>query len=196
MAQNDMATGSDGKSTSTEHPASLPNGSGQPKVWTRDDLKRDPSLWAALKETFGTSHGGLGIQLLVQVTSAVPNVEPFDANADHTLAALRGIGPRDTVEGLLATQMVAVHNQAMEFRRRAALPGQPPAGVELNVNLATKSERTFLAQLDALDRHRSKGAQKMNVEHVHIHGGAQGVVGSVNHQQPADASVEDHGKSN
>jgi hypothetical protein len=33
--------------------------------------------------------------------------------------------------------------------------------------------------LDALNRHRGKGAQKITVEHVHVHSGGQAVVGIV-----------------
>ena len=33
--------------------------------------------------------------------------------------------------------------------------------------------------LDALNRHRGKGAQKITVEHVHVHTGGQAVVGVV-----------------
>jgi hypothetical protein len=33
--------------------------------------------------------------------------------------------------------------------------------------------------LDALNRHRGKGMQKITVEHVHVHSGGQAVVGVV-----------------
>lgn len=74
--------------------------------------------------------------------------------------------------------------------------GQPPTGVERNVNLATKLLRTFLAQVEALDRYRGKGQQKTNVEQVHLHDGAQGIVGPANHQESLDTSADGHGKSN
>ena len=35
------------------------------------------------------------------------------------------------------------------------------------------------AVLDALNRHRGKGAQKVTVEHVHVHEGDQAIVGNV-----------------
>jgi hypothetical protein len=34
--------------------------------------------------------------------------------------------------------------------------------------------------LEALNRHRGKGQQKVIVEHVHMHQGGQAIVGSVN----------------
>jgi hypothetical protein len=96
------------------------------------------------------------------------------------VAALHGIHPRDELEGLLAVQMVTVHNLAMEFLGRAAMKEQPTPGVDLNVNRATRLLRTFTAQIEVLNRYRGKGEQKMIVEHVHVHKGGQAMVGQVN----------------
>src|SRR5713101_9784424 len=41
-----------------------------------------------------------------------------------TVAALVGIGPRDELEGMLAAQLLASHNAAMECYRRAMIGGQ------------------------------------------------------------------------
>ncbi len=38
---------------------------------------------------------------------------------------------------------------------------------------------TYAALLDALNRHRGKGQQKVTVEHVHVHEGGQAIVGNV-----------------
>jgi hypothetical protein len=48
-----------------------------------------------------------------------------------------------------------------------------------NGGLAVKLLRTFTMQLEALQRYRGKGHQKVVVEHVHVHAGAQAIVGSV-----------------
>ena len=39
--------------------------------------------------------------------------------------------------------------------------------------------RTFAAQVEALQRYRGKGQQKVTVEHVHVHAGGQAVVGTI-----------------
>jgi hypothetical protein len=44
---------------------------------------------------------------------------------------------------------------------------------------ANKLGRTFSVLLDALNRHRGKGQQKVTVEHVHVHEGGQAIVGNV-----------------
>jgi len=42
-----------------------------------------------------------------------------------------------------------------------------------------KLARTFTSQVEALNRHRGKGQQKVTVEHVHVHEGGQAIVGNV-----------------
>jgi hypothetical protein len=37
----------------------------------------------------------------------------------------------------------------------------------------------FREQLQALQRYRGKGQQKVTVEHVHVHAGGQAIVGNV-----------------
>jgi hypothetical protein len=184
-----------GKSIGTNNPSSPPSSSGPLKMKAGGEGPSVPSL-AAAERTFGTSDGDLGAELLLQVIRAMPTKELLGPDGNHALAALYGIGPRDTNEGLLATQMVTGHNFAMELFRRAALPGQSPELMELYLNLATKLERTYIAQMEALDRHRGKGEQKMNVEQVHMHERAQGIVGPFSHQGTLDVSAEGHGKSN
>jgi hypothetical protein len=112
------------------------------------------------------------------VPSQTPSVEKLKSY-DCAAAALHGIGPEDELEGMLAVQMVAAHTMAMECLKRAALPDQIDLGVEVNINRGTKLMRTFASLTDALSRYRSKGEQKMIVEHVHVHKGGQAIVGPV-----------------
>ncbi len=43
-----------------------------------------------------------------------------------------------------------------------------------------KLARTFAAQVSALKDYRSKGEQKMTVQHVHVAEGGQAIVGNLN----------------
>jgi hypothetical protein len=96
-----------------------------------------------------------------------------------TVAALVGIGPKDEIEGMIAAQLLAAHNAAMECYRRAMLGEQTFEGRQESLNQANKLSRTLAALVEALDRHRGKGQQKVTVEHVHVHSGGQAVVGMV-----------------
>ena len=50
--------------------------------------------------------------------------EERDKQLSATVAALMGIGPRDALEGMMAAQLVAAHNAAMECCRRAMIGEQ------------------------------------------------------------------------
>ena len=105
--------------------------------------------------------------------------ETQDQQYSATVAALIGIGPKDELEGMIAAQLLAAHNAAMECYRRAMLGEQTFEGRRENLSQANKLSRTYAALLDALNRHRGKGQQKVTVEHVHVHSGGQAVVGMV-----------------
>lgn len=102
-----------------------------------------------------------------------------DRQLSATVAALVGIAPRDELEGMMAAQLLAAHNAAMECYRRAMISEQTFEGRRENLNQANKLSRTWATLLDALNKHRGKGQQKVTVEHVHVHAGGQAVVGTI-----------------
>jgi hypothetical protein len=65
--------------------------------------------------------------------------------------------------------------------RRAMLGEQTFEGRKENLSQANKLSRTYGSLLEALNRHRGKGQQKVTVEHVHVHSGGQAIVGHVEH---------------
>ena len=95
------------------------------------------------------------------------------------IAGLIGIAPKDELEGMMAAQLIAAHSASMECFRRAMIGDQTFAGRSENLSQANKLSRTFAMLLDALNRHRGKGQQKVTVEHVHVHAGGQAIVGAV-----------------
>ncbi len=107
------------------------------------------------------------------------NSKPIsEPDLNGALAAMHGIAPRDEAEAMLAAQMVATHALAMmQFRRARGSETIPQ--LECNGTLLAKLLRTYTAQLEALQRYRGKGQQKMTVEHVHVHPGGQAIVGNV-----------------
>jgi hypothetical protein len=105
--------------------------------------------------------------------------EERDRQRTATVVALAAIGPKDEVEAMMAAQLLAAHNATMECYRRAMLPEQTFEGRSENLNQANKLSRTYAVLLDALNRHRGKGQQKVTVEHVNVHSGGQAVVGMV-----------------
>jgi hypothetical protein len=102
-----------------------------------------------------------------------------DRQYSATVSGLAGIGPRDELEGMIAAQLIAAHNAAMECYRRAMLAEQTFEGRRENLLQANKLSRTYAVLLEALNRYRGKGQQKVTVEHVHVHSGGQAIVGVV-----------------
>lgn len=111
-------------------------------------------------------------------TGNSPN-DKRDSQFDATIAALGGIGPRDELEGMMAAQLIAAHNATMECYRRAMLAEQTFEGRREALNQANKLSRTYAILVDALNKHRGKGQQKVMVEHVHVHAGGQAIVGTI-----------------
>jgi hypothetical protein len=98
-----------------------------------------------------------------------------------SLAGLHGIGPKDVMEGMLAAQLLASHNGAMDCYQRAT---DLKYSMELRLEsakLAAKLSKAHAALVEALNKHRGKGQQKVTVEHVHVHPGGQAIVGTVTH---------------
>jgi hypothetical protein len=134
------------------------------------------------KSITGANSNILGGKLFRQVLAVIGN-GPTHKDEDifaTTMAALKGIGPKDELEGMLAAQMVAVHTTAMEMSARALADGQTVDGVDRNINRVTKLMRTFTTQLEALNKYRTKGQQKITVQHVNVNDGGQAIVGDVN----------------
>jgi hypothetical protein len=86
---------------------------------------------------------------------------------------------RDELEGMIAAQLLAAHNAAMECYRRAMIGEQAIEGRRESLNQANKLSRTFTTLVEALNRHRGKGQQKVTVEHVTVNASGQAIVGSV-----------------
>lgn len=78
---------------------------------------------------------------------------------------------------MMAAQLIAAHNAAMECYRRAMHSEQTFEGRRENLAQANKLSHTYATLLEALNRHRGKGQQKVTVKHVHS--GGQAVVGVV-----------------
>ena len=106
--------------------------------------------------------------------------EERDKQLSATVAALIGIGPKDELEGMMAAQLIAAHNAAMECYRRAMIGEQTFEG---RAREPRPSQQAVAHLCGAWSRPSTaiaaKGQQKVTVEHVHVHAGGQAVVGVV-----------------
>jgi hypothetical protein len=148
------------------------------------DLKVVAEEWSELKELSGSDSGYFTLALVNQVWRSLYRRE---GTAEWILQlgeraardALKGIAPRDPLEGMLAAQMVATHETAMDCFRRAQVAGQTFEGRRQNLEFANKLVRSYATLLEALNKHRGKGQQVVRVEHVTVQAGGQAIVGAV-----------------
>ncbi len=142
---------------------------------------------AKFLETFGTPDGGLQTYLLIQVGGTFSRVLSsgkidYDKMADcsnNAIAILNGIQPKDEIEGMLAVQMIGIHNMAMECIDRA-MRTKRVDHMNLYINGGTKLSRVYATQMEVLKKYRSKGQQKIVVEHVNVSEGGKAIVGVIN----------------
>jgi hypothetical protein len=157
-----------------------------PKPQNQPDPKvhRLDSTNPKLKYIGGSSFDAWNNIIASQATNSIWHGHNPDAERSHerqvaSLSMPAGISPSDEFEGMLAAQLLASHNAAMECYRRAMIAEQSFEGRKENLNQANKLSRTHATLLEALNRHRGKGQQKVTVEHVHVHNGGQAIVGNV-----------------
>ncbi len=131
---------------------------------------------------FGTSERAHADLMLYGILNAACDASrgnpPSERDINQVLAAVAGIGAKDEIEGMLATQMVATHTAIITTLRRQK-QSETLLEQEGYGNLAVKLLRTFAAQVEALQRYRGKGQQHIRVEHVDVHAGGQAIVGAV-----------------
>ena len=137
-----------------------------------------------LEEATGTDEPHLQQHLIDQVyrTLWIPKdlgEDEKSARIASAISLLQGIKPADETEGMLAVQMVATHNAAMECLRRAMIKGQILAGRDQELKHAEKLLSIYSRQIEVLDKHRGKGQQKITVEHLHVAAGGQAVVAHI-----------------
>jgi hypothetical protein len=141
-----------------------------------------------LKSVGGSSSDSFNREIANQATQVlwVKNSSPEQRDKQ-----LSGIAPKDELEGMIAGQLIGSHNAAMECYRRAMIGEQSFEGRRENLtHQANKCSRTYAALLEALNRHRGKGQQKVVVEHVNVHAGGQAVVGNVSTPTPGGGARE------
>lgn len=99
-----------------------------------------------------------------------------------TSAMFAELEPRDAIEAMLVAQMTATH-VAMTALSERATRQITYQGRESTERSMTRLSRTYLAQMDAFKKYRSKAQQVVRVERVTVNEGGQAIVGDVSHKE-------------
>jgi hypothetical protein len=143
----------------------------------------DAGFAARLLDAFGTASPAFANRAMERLGtvmrpkgSALPTQTEFNA----ALAAIDGIRPADEIEAMLAVQMVATYETAMDMLIRSKQADLTSTLQECG-SLAVKLFRTYTAQVEALARLRRGGEQRVIVQHVNVNDGGKAIVATVNH---------------
>ncbi|MCP3397883.1 hypothetical protein [Bradyrhizobium sp. CCGB20] len=104
--------------------------------------------------------------------------KPDEANLAFMISTMKSIAPRDSIESMLAAQMVCVHMAAMRSACRLACTDDLPQQESITRALS-RLARTFAAQIEALGRHRSGDERAITVKNLSVQEGGKAIVGHV-----------------
>jgi hypothetical protein len=101
--------------------------------------------------------------------------------------------PKNELEAMIVSQMAVTHALIMRsfgnLNRSDNIQQQ-----DSNALTIARLTKAFASQVDALAKLRRGGEQRVVVEHVHIHSGAQAIVGAVTHTGGPRALIENQGQ--
>jgi len=132
--------------------------------------------FATISATTGAFNEFLGQQLIAQAQFASPYGKQLDVAAEAIAAALFEMKPKDAIEGMLVTQMTALHNQMMHYMRQSL---EKEWESEVCIARFTKLNRHFIHSLHALLKYRNRGQQRVVVENVTVAEGGRAIIGNI-----------------
>jgi hypothetical protein len=141
-----------------------------------------------LMNAFGSTDKAFIDGIVAQLANAVSDGDEADLHAlNFAVSMINGIEPRNQLESVLAAQMAAVHMAFMTYFRhltvRPRIYDQDIAERALN-----RLGRTFVSQVEALQRYRT-GGEKVVSQQVSVAAGGQAIVGNVM-QGPSEMAPE------
>jgi hypothetical protein len=154
--------------------------SGDKSSATSPDHRNEADDYARTMQTLGTTDLNFAKGIYAQLISASSRGDGrYDAvGLFFSLAALNGKKPKDQFQAMLAVQATVTHVLTMKHATQLAqadcLPIQDRAERAYN-----KLARTFIMQLEALNRLETSGEQKVTVQNVSVSEGGQAIVGNV-----------------
>jgi len=117
--------------------------------------------------------------ILKQLVKVSPvGQRPDEANLAFMISMMKSIAPRDSIEAMLAAQMVCVHVTAMRCAHHLACAGDLVSQDSASRALG-KLARIFPAQVEALGRYRNNGERAITVQSVSTQDGGKAIAGSI-----------------
>lgn len=139
-------------------------------------------LDSRVMEFTGSANRTVALQLLTNVAKAIVPVkakgEELAKQIDSIALSMQALAPQDEYEGQLVAQLIVLHDHSMDWLGRA-IRTERMDFANIYLNGASKLLARHHETLEALMKYRRNGEQRVHVEHVHVYGGAQAIVGNV-----------------
>jgi hypothetical protein len=113
-----------------------------------------------------------------------------EATLNAALATIDSMQPRSELQALLAVQIIATGFAGLRFLRQSHRH-MTEDFINVYGNYAIKLLRLQNEMIQTFERYRRGNKQTVEVRHVHIHSGGQGVVGIINPPDDRDAGVRE-----
>jgi hypothetical protein len=101
-----------------------------------------------------------------------------EVNLSFMISMVKSLKPRDSVEAMLVAQMVSVHVMTMRCAQHLAT-ADDIARHDSAARALGRLARTFPAQIEALNRYRSRGEPAVTMQDVSVGDGGKAIVGNV-----------------
>jgi hypothetical protein len=111
-----------------------------------------------------------------------------EATLNAALAIIDSMQPRSELQALLAVEIIATGFAGLRFLRQSHR-NMTEDFINVYGNYAIKLLRLQNEMIQTFERYRRGSKQTVEVRHVHIHPGGQGVVGIINPPDDRDAGV-------
>ena len=116
---------------------------------------------------------------LVEALRPGPWDQLEEATLNAALAIITSMQPQTELQALLAVQIIATGFSGLRLLRQSQ-QHMTEAYIDLYGSYAIKLLRLQSEMIKTFDRYRRGSKQTVEVRHVHIHSGGQGLVGIVN----------------
>jgi hypothetical protein len=138
---------------------------------------------ARLREAFGNTMSDEFVAVMLGKIIEALKPNPFDqldeATLNSALAIIDSVQCRSELEAFIAVEIVATGFAGLRFLRQSQ-HSMTDDYIRTYGPYANKLLRLHLDLIQAVDRHRRGHKQTVEVHHLHVHSGAQGLVGIVN----------------
>jgi hypothetical protein len=152
-----------------------------------------------LRDAFGDTLSDEFVEVLLGKLVEALRPGPFDALEERTLnaglAIIDSMQPQSELEALLAVQIIATGFSGLRLLRQSQ-QHMTEDYIDVYGSYAIKLLRLQNEMIQTFDRYRRGSKQTVEVRHVHIHSGGQGMVGIINPPGDQEGVVRIEGNIN